>query len=168
MNISLTKEVLLIEDNRGDAGLIQQMLTGAPIISLQLRWVDTLSKGLSALDHHPVDAILLDLNLPDSSGLQTFQQVHSAAPHVPIVVLTGFDDDKIAAQRSAPGPKIIWSKAISTTGCYNGPFATPSSGNNSSWNSRWPNSSNKLFSKLCQISCFDSTGMATVWMFEAR
>ncbi|MCB0170821.1 MAG: PAS domain S-box protein [Anaerolineae bacterium] len=103
MNISLTKEVLLIEDNRGDAGLIQQMLTGAPIISLQLRWVDTLSKGLSALDHHPVDAILLDLNLPDSSGLQTFQQVHSAAPHVPIVVLTGFDDDKIAAQALRAG-----------------------------------------------------------------
>lgn len=103
MNHSLSKTILLIEDNRGDAYLIQNMLAGITILSLQIVWVDTLSKGLLELANQQIDAVLLDLNLPDSSGLQTFQQLCSNVPQTPIVVLTGFDDDQIAAQALREG-----------------------------------------------------------------
>ncbi|MCB0168750.1 MAG: PAS domain S-box protein [Anaerolineae bacterium] len=103
MNDAPSKKILLIEDNRGDARLIQQMLTRGPYALIQLLWVDSLSEGLAQLADQPVDAILLDLNLPDSVGLQTFQQVYATVPQIPIVVLTGFDDDNLAAQALREG-----------------------------------------------------------------
>lgn len=55
--------------------------------------VDRLTKGRNRLSEGAVDAILLDLGLPDSQGLETFEKIHAAAPQVPIVILTGFKDD---------------------------------------------------------------------------
>lgn len=103
MNNTPSKTLLLIEDNRGDADLIRHMLVDTRLISLQLLWVDTLARGLSELAANSVDAILLDLNLPDSSGLGTFQQICSVVPQIPVVVLTGFDDDQVAAQTLRAG-----------------------------------------------------------------
>jgi signal transduction histidine kinase len=93
-------EILLIEDNPGDARLIKEFLseTGR---AFELDWVDSLSKGLERLDGK--DAILLDLTLPDSSGLDTFKKIHSEAPAHPIIVLTGNDDETLSSKALQEG-----------------------------------------------------------------
>jgi len=89
---------LLIEDNPGDARLILEMLreAGAGSASVALSRADHLAGGLERLADSDVDLVLLDLSLPDSRGLETFEAVHSAAPHVPVVVLSGLDDEALA------------------------------------------------------------------------
>jgi len=87
---------LMIEDNSGDARLIQEMLLeagGAPFISER---VDRLSMGLERLASGYFDVLLLDLALPDSQGLDTFNKVHTQSPQVPVVILTGLDDTSLA------------------------------------------------------------------------
>jgi len=89
-------QVLLIEDNPGDARLIQAMIeeeAGAPFV---LHLADRLSLGLEHLSASETALILLDLSLPDSFGLETFAKVYAHAPTVPIIVLTGNDDATIA------------------------------------------------------------------------
>jgi PAS domain S-box-containing protein len=89
--------VLLIEDNPGDARLVKDALSEPGIgPAVSLAHSERLSQGLEHLDLEPVDAILLDLTLPDSSGLATFQQVYARARHVPIILLTGMDDEVLA------------------------------------------------------------------------
>ena len=60
--------------------------------------VDRLSKGLDQLVTGGIDAVLLDLGLPDSQGLNTFEKIHEAAKQVPILILTGFNDDAVALE----------------------------------------------------------------------
>jgi signal transduction histidine kinase len=84
----------LIEDNPGDARLIKEFL-GETGKVFELDWVDSLSKGLKRLNGK--DAVLLDLALPDSTGLDTFEKIHLEAPDLPIIVLTGNDDDTLSS-----------------------------------------------------------------------
>jgi len=89
-------KVLLIEDNPGDARLIQAMIEedeGAPF---ELHFADRLSLGLEHLSASEMALVLLDLSLPDSFGLETFAKVYAHSPMVPIIVLTGNDDAKVA------------------------------------------------------------------------
>jgi two-component system, cell cycle sensor histidine kinase and response regulator CckA len=58
----------------------------------------SLSQGLTYLESGDTDAVLLDLGLPDSQGLDTFEKMHAAANHVPIIILTGFKDDTIGLE----------------------------------------------------------------------
>src|SRR5688572_26562759 len=88
--------VLLIEDNPGDARLIQLMLSEVPDSPFRLSCVDRLSLGLEALTAEKPGLVLLDLSLPDSHGLETFDKVYAHSPTVPIIVLTGNDDQMIA------------------------------------------------------------------------
>jgi len=88
--------VLLIEDNPGDARLIQEMLAEDPETSFQLNCVDRLSRGLEFLAAGKTGLVLLDLSLPDSHGLDTFAKVYAHSPTVPIIVLTGNDDQTVA------------------------------------------------------------------------
>ncbi|MBV9895066.1 MAG: hybrid sensor histidine kinase/response regulator [Chloroflexi bacterium] len=92
--------VLLVEDNPGDARLIREMLrdSGPRKSTMDLSFADRLSGGLERLRSEKFDLVLLDLTLPDSSGLETFESVHSAAPSVPIVVLSGLDDEAVAVR----------------------------------------------------------------------
>lgn len=87
-------QILLIEDNPGDARLIKEFL-GETGRAFELDWVDSLSQGLKRLNGK--DAILLDLTLPDSTGLDTFKKIHQEAPALPIIVLTGNDDDMLSS-----------------------------------------------------------------------
>lgn len=87
---------LLIEDNPGDAVLIREMLLDLPDSLFVVQWADHLSKGLSRIGAGRIDIVLLDLNLPDSTGLDTFRTLHEAAPHLPVVVLSGNEDDNLA------------------------------------------------------------------------
>ncbi|MGB5079927.1 MAG: EAL domain-containing protein [Burkholderiales bacterium] len=88
--------VLLIEDNPGDARLIREMLAEDPPAPFRLSCVDRLSRGLEFLSSDDVGLVLLDLSLPDSHGLETFAKVYSHSPKTPIIVLTGIDDQALA------------------------------------------------------------------------
>ena len=88
--------VLLIEDNPGDARLIREMLAEHPEASFRLDCVDRLSRALEMLASGDTRLILLDLTLPDSHGLETFAKVYAHSPKVPIIVLTGNDDQTVA------------------------------------------------------------------------
>jgi GAF domain-containing protein/PleD family two-component response regulator len=88
--------ILLIEDNPGDARLLQETLTEAEGFSFDLAHVDRLAAGLERLEDDDFDIILLDLSLPDSQGLDTFAQVLAHAPRIPVVVLSGLNDGNIA------------------------------------------------------------------------
>jgi PAS domain S-box-containing protein len=90
--------VLLVEDNQVDARLIQHMLEEAKDAAFHLEWVDTLSLGLDRVTRGGQDAILLDLNLPESRGVDTFSRVQRADPLIPIIPLTGLDDEELAAK----------------------------------------------------------------------
>ena len=87
---------LLVEDDQGDARLLQEMLVDAGAAPSELVWSQRLDEALQRLSAEPFDVILLDLSLPDSQGLETFITVHVYSPHVPIVVLTGLDDASTA------------------------------------------------------------------------
>ncbi len=97
-------DVLLIEDNPGDARLIALMLAEAgesrPPVRLAL--ADRLATGLARLAT-PVDAVLLDLSLPDSQGLATFRALRAGALGVPIVILSGLADEALAVEAVAAG-----------------------------------------------------------------
>lgn len=88
--------VLLIEDNRGDARLIRELLREVSGEEFRLEWVDRLAAGMTRLAVDHVDVVLLDLSLPDSQGLETFIQLQRQVPSLPIVVLTGLDNETMA------------------------------------------------------------------------
>ena len=88
-------KVLLVEDNPGDARLIREFLFDANKASFEIEVAERLSEGLEALSARTFDVILLDLSLPDSSGLDTLLKAHAKAPQVPIIVLTGLDDEMV-------------------------------------------------------------------------
>ncbi len=85
--------VLLIEDNPGDARLIEEMLHDARGLPFHFERADRLATGFERLDQGGVDVVLLDLGLPDSADLDTVKRTHARAPDVPIIVLTGHDDE---------------------------------------------------------------------------
>jgi len=91
---------LLIEDNPGDARLVREFLrdAGTRLATVDLTHADRLANGLERLQQGGIDVVLLDLSLPDSSGLQTFESVHAAAPGVPVVVISGLDDEAVAVR----------------------------------------------------------------------
>ncbi len=97
---SQTIQVLLIEDNPGDARLIREALAEAErnrpaTARFNLAVADRLSTGLEALAQGNVDVILLDLSLPDSQGVSTVVSITAHAPTVPIVVMTGLDNETV-------------------------------------------------------------------------
>jgi signal transduction histidine kinase/DNA-binding response OmpR family regulator len=89
-------KVLLIEDNAGDARLLREFLKEPQGSSFELVHVDRLSEALSSLARESYGIILLDLSLPDAQGLDTISRLRSHAEDVPIVVLTGLNDEEVA------------------------------------------------------------------------
>ena len=90
------QRVLLIEDNPGDVRLIREMLSEGEDGLFELDCVGRLSQGLEYLATRGTGVVLLDLSLPDSYGFDTFLKVYAHSPKVPIIVLTGHDDQTIA------------------------------------------------------------------------
>src|SRR5438045_8197856 len=95
--------VLLVEDNQGDARLIQELLRDAGANQVTLVHADLLSTGLACIAEGGITAVLLDLSLPDSHGLDTLSRVYSQAPRVPILVLTGHDDEALGLEAVQSG-----------------------------------------------------------------
>jgi signal transduction histidine kinase len=89
-------EVLVLEDNPGDARLLDAELSGEALIDVHLTVAPRLSDGLALLATRQFDAVLLDLNLPDSRGMDTFERLRAVVPEVPLIVHTGIHDDEIA------------------------------------------------------------------------
>ena len=102
--------VLLIEDNPGDARLIKEALAESTATRFQVDVVQTLADGLVRLAEQDVDAALIDLSLPDSVGLETFHRARAGAEAIPIIVLTGLDDDTVAAAAVNAGAQDFISK----------------------------------------------------------
>ncbi len=95
--------VLLVEDNPGDARLIREMLRESDPARWQIENVDRLGTAIDRLSAGGIDVLLLDLSLPDSHGLETFTRLHSQLPEVPVVVLTGLDDEETARRAVQEG-----------------------------------------------------------------
>ena len=93
-----TNKVLLVEDNPGDIRLVRELLAEADttLLSIDLECVDSLSRTLERLSREGIDLVLLDLSLPDSYGISTFEKVHSKSPTIPIVIFSGLNDEKLA------------------------------------------------------------------------
>lgn len=87
--------VLLIEDNPGDADLVRlRLVERKPEVNVDC--VQRLAEGLACITAQPPALVLLDLNLPDSQGAETFRRILEKAPDVPIVILSGQDDEALA------------------------------------------------------------------------
>ena len=115
MTIPITK-ILLIEDNLGDARLLREALAELGEPRFDLTHSETLGQGLEYLTKSDPDVVLLDLGLPDAQGLEAVRRTHSAAPAVPIVVLTGLNDDTTAIHALQVGAQDYLSKAQITAG----------------------------------------------------
>jgi len=89
-------QVLLVEDDKRDARLIREMFKQAGNDSPEVKHVETMGEAERDLASHAVDIVLLDLGLPDAQGPEAIRRARAAAPAIPLVVLTGFDDDTLA------------------------------------------------------------------------
>jgi signal transduction histidine kinase/DNA-binding NarL/FixJ family response regulator len=95
--------LLLVEDSESDAMLLEHTLAEVSVESFQVAHVERMSEAVRRLASESFDAILLDLSLPDSRGVETVRQADAAAPHLPIVVLTGLDDEEMGMEAVRQG-----------------------------------------------------------------
>lgn len=87
-------EILLVEDDSGDAELLYELLEQVPNMQFDVTHVTRLAEATKQTNVEPYDVILLDLALPDSEGMNTIRSMVGAAPSIPIVVLTGNNDEE--------------------------------------------------------------------------
>ena len=106
--------LLLVEDNNGDARMAQEALTESKRVHFKVTRVDRLSSAVTLLARETFDIILLDLTLPDGSGLDTFVKVHESAPQTPIMVLTGLDDETLGVMAVQQGAQEYLVKSDAT------------------------------------------------------
>jgi signal transduction histidine kinase len=96
-------QVLIVEDNAGDARLLREMFSAERPDSFEFTHVLRMGEALVHLAKGDVDIVLLDMGLPDGHGLDTVRRAHAAAPSVPLIVLTGLDDEALAAEAMKEG-----------------------------------------------------------------
>jgi diguanylate cyclase (GGDEF)-like protein/PAS domain S-box-containing protein len=99
----LPPTILLIENDPAAADAIQAALADSRTGSFDVEWVRQLSEGLERLSKRGIAAVLLDLSLPDSQGIETFDNLFTAAPEVPILILGGHLNEGLAKQAVARG-----------------------------------------------------------------
>ena len=108
--------ILLVEDNPGDAFLACEWLREAPHATFQVEVASTLAAARAVrhqalLNRAPMDAVVLDLNLPDSAGLQTLRDVRAAALQAPVIVVSGRVDETLRAEILAAGAEDVFEKS---------------------------------------------------------
>ena len=89
---------LLVEDSHSDAALLEECLTQNGLGSFRFAQAESLAEAIQRLRNEKYDVLLLDLSLPDSYGRETFLRVRAAAPDLPIVVLTGIEDEAVGLE----------------------------------------------------------------------
>lgn len=103
--------VLLVEDNLADAGLLLEYLSTDQNDGDVVMHVSRLSEGIAYLSVHPVDVVLLDLNLPDSQGADTFDRLHERTANLPVVVLSDGQNESVAKQTVQAGAQDYLNKS---------------------------------------------------------
>jgi two-component sensor histidine kinase len=101
--VSEVIRALLVEDNSNDALLLQHMLRRVGADDVQLEHVQTLGAALKRLESGGLDVVLLDLSLPDETGLRTVERTLRSSPGVPVVVLTGYSDESLGTRAVESG-----------------------------------------------------------------
>jgi signal transduction histidine kinase len=96
-------QVLVVEDNAGDVRLLREMFSGEKQGRFELTHLLRMSEAEIHLAKGGVDITLLDMGLPDGHGLDTVRRAHAAAPDVPLIILTGLDDEALAAEAMTQG-----------------------------------------------------------------
>jgi len=101
-------KVLLIEDDPADVKIIDRLLKKSCLKSqafceLELIHADNFKSGVDLIEKGGINVVLLDLSLPDSSGMETIDKINDKAPNLPIIILTGHDDEEFAAQAVSKG-----------------------------------------------------------------
>ena len=102
-NVTGPHRILLVEDNPGDVRLLREMFSTERPGRYELTHMPRLGLALNHLAKGGVDIVLLDLGLPDGQGLETVRRVRKLAPEVPLIVLTGRDDDDAVAEAMREG-----------------------------------------------------------------
>jgi signal transduction histidine kinase len=104
--------VLLVEDNLGDAYLIKERLKKSKTTHFKITHVAKLKKAIEYILKDFFDIILLDLSLPDSKGLETLAAIEQQATHIPIIVLTGLNDEELALEAVRQGAQDYLKKGL--------------------------------------------------------
>ncbi len=107
-----TTHLLLIEENTGDAALIRFMLEQVHAMPFTVEYQKRLASALEYMATHTVDIVLLDLDLPDEKGLEAFHALYSQAPHLPIILLTRFNDETVALEAIRQGAQDYFVKGL--------------------------------------------------------
>jgi DNA-binding response OmpR family regulator len=103
MNKRSIEVLLLVEDNAADARLIREMFKEQGSQKIDLIHMECMTDAERYLAGNVVDIILLDLGLPDTQGLQAVRRARASAPHIPLVVLSGLDDESMAISSMKEG-----------------------------------------------------------------
>jgi DNA-binding NarL/FixJ family response regulator len=95
--------ILLIEDSPTDAILVESLLNKVPDFPFQMERVNALEPGIKKLTQGRYDALILDLSLPDSFGIATYESVRESGPNLPIIIVSGSDDRELLAEALSKG-----------------------------------------------------------------
>ena len=98
-----SSNVLLIEDNLGDIVSIRTMISELSDGVFELKFAESLGEALTILENENFDVVLMDLGLPDSQGFRTFTQVHNQMPELPIIIITGLEDEDLGVSAVKEG-----------------------------------------------------------------
>ncbi len=109
-------DILLIEDEADDRLLVKKALAQGGGGEYRIREAESLESAAAQVGHPPPDLVLLDLNLPDSNGIDTLSRLHDENPRIPILVLTGLDDQELAVQVLRKGAQEFLNKSDITPG----------------------------------------------------
>jgi signal transduction histidine kinase len=96
-------QVLVVEDSAGDARLLQEMFSKEKAGNFELKYLARMDEAVARLEKGGVDVVLLDMGLPDGHGLDTVRRAQAVAPNVPVIVLTGLEDEALAAEAMKEG-----------------------------------------------------------------
>jgi len=105
-------DILLVEDNPGDARLVEVLLLEQAPLDFRFVWTESLAAAIAKVTQQRFDVALLDLSLPDSQGLETLTRLRAFAPMLPVVVLTGHNDDALAIQAVQQGAQDYMVKGL--------------------------------------------------------
>ncbi len=96
-------EILIVEDDIIDSKLLHRLLSESALFISDIKSAERLSTALELLDKDTFDIVFLDLGLPDSQGIESFNEISTKAPDVPVIVLSGLDDEETAVMAVKKG-----------------------------------------------------------------
>src|SRR5436305_14018249 len=91
-------KILIIDNSKEDMILVKNMLDYQQKLNFELKHTESLNKSFDLLARENIDIVLLDLTLPDANGLETLIKFREKVPDIPVIVLTGHNDDDIALE----------------------------------------------------------------------